>query len=82
MTRARVWHAGRPLAGIVRGDRIELETGNSIAAHDAHYLAPVVARQIIGTHLTYRSRCEEYRMQALPKCPSYFMKPLGAVSHH
>src|SRR5262249_54757717 len=34
------------------------------------------------THLAYRSRCVEYKMSALPAQPSYFMKPLGSVSHH
>ncbi len=57
MKRARVLYASRPVSGIVRGDRIELDDGASIAAGTAVYLAPVQPRQIIATHLTYRSRC-------------------------
>jgi 5-oxopent-3-ene-1,2,5-tricarboxylate decarboxylase/2-hydroxyhepta-2,4-diene-1,7-dioate isomerase len=82
MTHARVLHDSRPAHGIVSGHTIALETGESIPAETASYLAPVVPRQIIATHLTYRSRCVEYRMAALPAFPSYFMKPLGSVSHH
>lgn len=82
MTRARVLHHGRVTSGVVDGDRVVLETGDTIRASEATYLAPVTPRQIIATHLTYRSRCIEYRMAALPAWPSYFMKPLGSVSHH
>jgi 5-oxopent-3-ene-1,2,5-tricarboxylate decarboxylase/2-hydroxyhepta-2,4-diene-1,7-dioate isomerase len=82
MKRARVVHGSRVLGGIVTGDTIALETGGSIAADTASYAAPVVPRQIIATHLTYRSRCIEYRMSAFPSFPSYFMKPLGSLSHH
>lgn len=80
MTHARVLHAGRPVGGIVQGDRIALETGDTVSASGARYLAPIVPRQIIATHLSYRSRCLEYKMSALPAYPSYFMKPLGSVS--
>jgi 5-oxopent-3-ene-1,2,5-tricarboxylate decarboxylase / 2-hydroxyhepta-2,4-diene-1,7-dioate isomerase len=86
MTHARVLHAGRAVTGLLerdaRGDRLVLETGDTVAAAEARYLAPIVPRQIIATHLTFRSRCVEYRMSALPAFPSYFMKPLGSVSHH
>jgi 5-oxopent-3-ene-1,2,5-tricarboxylate decarboxylase/2-hydroxyhepta-2,4-diene-1,7-dioate isomerase len=68
--------------GIVDGDRIALTSGDNVAARDAVHLAPVSPRQIIATHLTYRSRCVEYRMSALPAYPSYFMKPLGSASAH
>jgi 5-oxopent-3-ene-1,2,5-tricarboxylate decarboxylase/2-hydroxyhepta-2,4-diene-1,7-dioate isomerase len=68
--------------GIVNGDAIALETGAAIAMQSAEFRAPVQPRQIIATHLTYRSRCIEYKMSALPAFPSYFMKPLGSVSHH
>jgi 5-oxopent-3-ene-1,2,5-tricarboxylate decarboxylase / 2-hydroxyhepta-2,4-diene-1,7-dioate isomerase len=80
--RARVLCKGQPAAGVVQGDFIVLENGEKISVHDADYLAPIAPRQIIATHLTYRSRCEEYRMKALPSFPSYFLKPLGSVSHH
>jgi 5-oxopent-3-ene-1,2,5-tricarboxylate decarboxylase / 2-hydroxyhepta-2,4-diene-1,7-dioate isomerase len=80
--RARVLYKGQPAAGVVQDDFIALESGEKIAVSDAEYLPPITPRQIIATHLTYRSRCEEYKMKALPAFPSYFMKPVGSVSHH
>jgi len=80
--RARVLYNGKPAAGVVQGDVIVLERGEKIPVTEASYLTPIVPRQIIATHLTYRSRCEEYKMKALPSFPSYFMKPIGSVSHH
>jgi 5-oxopent-3-ene-1,2,5-tricarboxylate decarboxylase / 2-hydroxyhepta-2,4-diene-1,7-dioate isomerase len=82
MKRARVFHGSSAVAGLVTGNMLALETGELIPADSAAYLPPVQPRQIIATHLTYRSRCVEYRMASLPAYPSYFMKPLGAVSHH
>ena len=82
MKRARVLHHARAVQGIVTGSTIALSTGESIPADSAAYLAPIEPRQIIATHLTYRSRCLEYRMSSMPVYPSYFMKPLGSVSHH
>lgn len=82
MKRARVLHRGVSVSGVVRGELLTLEDGTSIPLSDANYLAPVVPRQIFAVHLTYRSRCEEYKMKALPAVPSYFMKPVSSVSHH
>ena len=36
--------------------------------------------KIVATHLSYRSRCEEYKMAAPPQYPSYFLKPLNTIS--
>jgi 5-oxopent-3-ene-1,2,5-tricarboxylate decarboxylase / 2-hydroxyhepta-2,4-diene-1,7-dioate isomerase len=82
MKRARVFHGGAPKAGVVHGEFLVLEDGSRIGVNEASYLAPIVPRQILATHLTYRSRCEEYKMKALPAFPSYFMKPVSSVSHH
>ena len=82
MKRARVLYQGQPAVGAVRDDSIVLQNGGKMAVADADYLPPITPRQIIATHLTYRSRCEEYKMKALPSFPSYFMKPVGSVSHH
>ncbi len=82
MTRARVWHDGQLVAAVVEGDALVLENGTRVPSAGARYASPIAPRQIIATHLTYRSRCVEYRMAAPPEYPSYFMKPLGAVSHH
>ncbi len=38
--------------------------------------------KIIATHLSYRSRCDEYAMAAPPEFPSYFLKPPTSVSGH
>ncbi|HUU35177.1 MAG TPA: fumarylacetoacetate hydrolase family protein [Vicinamibacterales bacterium] len=82
MTRARVWHDGRLVAAVLEGDRLVLAGGARVPAATARYAAPIQPRQIIATHLTYRSRCVEYKMAAPPQYPSYFMKPLGTVSAH
>jgi 5-oxopent-3-ene-1,2,5-tricarboxylate decarboxylase/2-hydroxyhepta-2,4-diene-1,7-dioate isomerase len=82
MKHARVWHEGALVAAVLDGDTLVLESGARVAAAAARYGAPIDPRQIIATHLTYRSRCVEYKMAAPPQYPSYFMKPLGAVSSH
>jgi 5-oxopent-3-ene-1,2,5-tricarboxylate decarboxylase / 2-hydroxyhepta-2,4-diene-1,7-dioate isomerase len=82
MTRARVWHDGVLEAAVVDGDALVLASGVRLPRAAARLGPPVAPRQIVATHLTYRSRCDEYKMAALPQFPSYFMKPLGAVSSH
>jgi 5-oxopent-3-ene-1,2,5-tricarboxylate decarboxylase/2-hydroxyhepta-2,4-diene-1,7-dioate isomerase len=78
----RIGHDGHAIAATlegetVRGDGIALPVG-----HVARWLSPVSPGKIIGTHLTYRSRAEEYRMARLPSQPSYFMKPPSSLSAH
>jgi len=80
--RARILWQGKPADGVVEGESIVLANGQRVAASEARFLSPIMPRQIVATHLTYRSRCEEYKMKFPPAYPSYFMKPLGAVSHH
>jgi 5-oxopent-3-ene-1,2,5-tricarboxylate decarboxylase / 2-hydroxyhepta-2,4-diene-1,7-dioate isomerase len=82
MKHARVLHDARVVHGSVVRDTIALDTGELIPVETAAYLAPIEPRQIIAAHLTYRSRCVEYQMASFPAYPSYFMKPLGSVSHH
>lgn len=82
MKRARVMNGGEPLWGIVDGQRIRLQNGNEIDVADAEYLTPVEPSKIIATHLTYRSRCEEYKMARLPDVASYFLKPPSSLSYH
>jgi 5-oxopent-3-ene-1,2,5-tricarboxylate decarboxylase/2-hydroxyhepta-2,4-diene-1,7-dioate isomerase len=82
MKRVRVEYEGRVLDGTLDGNTIrarEVELG--IEDVD-RWLAPVTPGKIIGTHLTYRSRAEEYGMARLPSEPSYFMKPPSSVSGH
>jgi 5-oxopent-3-ene-1,2,5-tricarboxylate decarboxylase/2-hydroxyhepta-2,4-diene-1,7-dioate isomerase len=71
---ASAW--GRLVAGT-----IELDAGGSIDAAAARYLAPVEPTKIIATHLSYRSRVDEYRAR-VPAEPSYFLKPLTTLNGH
>lgn len=67
---------GRPA-----GDDIVLDDGARIPTARASYLAPVEPTKIIATHLTYRSRVEEYAARTPPE-PSYFMKPPTTLNGH
>ena len=82
MKHARILWEGRPEWGVVAGGAVRLRSGTLVHVEDAHYLPPAEPTKIIGTHLSYRSRCEEYRMKAPPDCPSYFMKPPSSLSAH
>jgi 5-oxopent-3-ene-1,2,5-tricarboxylate decarboxylase/2-hydroxyhepta-2,4-diene-1,7-dioate isomerase len=67
--------------GRLAGDEIVLDSSDRIAAGSAGYLAPVEPSKIIATHLTYRSRVEEYAARTPPE-PSYFMKPPTTLNGH
>jgi 5-oxopent-3-ene-1,2,5-tricarboxylate decarboxylase / 2-hydroxyhepta-2,4-diene-1,7-dioate isomerase len=82
MRHVRIEHDGRPLDGILDGDRIRAESAEIPAGEVRRWLAPVTPGKIIATHLTYRSRAEEYLMARLPETPSYFMKPPSSLSAH
>jgi 5-oxopent-3-ene-1,2,5-tricarboxylate decarboxylase/2-hydroxyhepta-2,4-diene-1,7-dioate isomerase len=82
MRRVRIEVEGRPLWGTPAGAAIELEDGTTVSEAEARYLPPVEPRTIFATHLTYRSRAEEYRMERLPSVPSYFLKPPSSLSAH
>jgi 5-oxopent-3-ene-1,2,5-tricarboxylate decarboxylase/2-hydroxyhepta-2,4-diene-1,7-dioate isomerase len=78
----RIEHDGRVVEARlddhgVRGDGVEVAV-----AKVERWLAPVTPGKILATHLTYRSRAEEYRMARLPSEPSYFMKPPSSLSAH
>ncbi len=82
MKHARVRHEGRAVEGILDEGSVVAD-GIAIAVGDVErWLAPVTPGKIIATHLTYRSRAEEYRMARLPSAPSYFMKPPSSLSAH
>ena len=51
---------GVALWGRLEKDLIVLDDGGEIPESDARYLAPVEPGKIIGVHLAYRSRIEEY----------------------
>jgi len=79
--RVRVTVNGTAQWGRLDGDAIELESGERIEEATATYLAPVQPSKIIATHLTYRSRVEEYAARTPPE-PSYFMKPPTTLNGH
>ncbi len=58
-----------------------LDDDRRLDAATATYLAPVQPSKIIATHLTYRSRVEEYAART-PAEPSYFMKPPSSLNGH
>jgi 5-oxopent-3-ene-1,2,5-tricarboxylate decarboxylase / 2-hydroxyhepta-2,4-diene-1,7-dioate isomerase len=82
MRRVRIDLDGRPAWGVPSGDAIELPDGRRLAERKANYLAPAEPSKIVATHLTYRTRAEEYGMTRLPEVPSYFLKPPSSVSAH
>jgi 5-oxopent-3-ene-1,2,5-tricarboxylate decarboxylase/2-hydroxyhepta-2,4-diene-1,7-dioate isomerase len=82
MRRVRIEQHGRPVEGSLDGDRIRAGGTDINVAEVRRWLAPITPSKIIATHLTYRSRAEEYRMARLPQTPSYFMKPPSSLSAH
>jgi 5-oxopent-3-ene-1,2,5-tricarboxylate decarboxylase / 2-hydroxyhepta-2,4-diene-1,7-dioate isomerase len=58
-----------------------LDDDRRLDAATATYLAPVQPSKIIATHLTYRSRVEEYAART-PSEPSYFLKPPSSLNGH
>jgi 5-oxopent-3-ene-1,2,5-tricarboxylate decarboxylase/2-hydroxyhepta-2,4-diene-1,7-dioate isomerase len=79
---ARIRHNGEPVEGRLEGEEIVLAGGERVAAAGAEWLCPVQPSKIVATHLSYRSRCEEYAMASPPAHPSYFLKPPSSLSHH
>jgi 5-oxopent-3-ene-1,2,5-tricarboxylate decarboxylase/2-hydroxyhepta-2,4-diene-1,7-dioate isomerase len=65
----------------VEGDELITADGERVHAADADYLPPVEPTKIIATHLTYRSRVDEF-MTRLPPAPTYFHKPTTALNAH
>lgn len=63
------------------GDSLVAGDGRSVAINDAAHLAPVEPTKIICIHLNYRSRVEEF-MTKLPPAPTYFHKPITALTGH
>ena len=72
---------GSPAWGRLDGDEVSLDGGSRVPVADAQFLAPVEPTKIIATHLTYRSRVDEYAARVPPE-PSYFMKPPTTLNGH
>jgi 5-oxopent-3-ene-1,2,5-tricarboxylate decarboxylase/2-hydroxyhepta-2,4-diene-1,7-dioate isomerase len=78
----RIEHDGRAVEGELDGDSVRADGLELKLDEVRRWLPPVKPGKILATHLTYRSRAEEYRMAQLPRTPSYFMKPPSSVSAH
>ena len=63
------------------GGRLVSGDGRSVTIAEAVHLAPVTPTKIICIHLNYRSRVEEF-MTKLPSAPTYFHKPITALTGH
>lgn len=82
MKRAHIHHQGMNVWGVVEGDQIRLPSGQTVPVDAAQYLPVTQPSKIIAPHLTYRSRCLEYKMTQIPTEPHFFLMPPTAVSYH
>jgi 5-oxopent-3-ene-1,2,5-tricarboxylate decarboxylase / 2-hydroxyhepta-2,4-diene-1,7-dioate isomerase len=80
--RVRIEYEGTAREGRLEGAEVVLDDGARLATEDARWLAPVQPSKVVATHLSYRSRCDEYRMEHPPEAPSYFLKPPSSLSAH
>jgi 5-oxopent-3-ene-1,2,5-tricarboxylate decarboxylase / 2-hydroxyhepta-2,4-diene-1,7-dioate isomerase len=78
----RLEHDGRAVGGELAGETVRTDGRELKLDEVRRWLPPVDPGKIVATHLTYRSRAEEYRMAQLPRTPSYFMKPPSSLSAH
>ncbi|HXV71178.1 MAG TPA: fumarylacetoacetate hydrolase family protein [Acidimicrobiia bacterium] len=77
----RILLHGREVHTHVDGDELVTTDGDRIPVEGAHHLPPVEPTKIIATHLTYRSRVDEF-MTRLPPAPTYFHKPTTSLNSH
>ncbi|HTX10715.1 MAG TPA: fumarylacetoacetate hydrolase family protein [Solirubrobacteraceae bacterium] len=82
MKHVRIEHEGRVVEGTLDGEVIRAQGLKLRTADVRRWLSPVTPSKILATHLTYRSRAEEYKMARMPSEPSYFMKPPSSLSGH
>jgi 5-oxopent-3-ene-1,2,5-tricarboxylate decarboxylase/2-hydroxyhepta-2,4-diene-1,7-dioate isomerase len=73
---------GSRVDGELVGDEVRAGGRTVPVGEVERWLAPVTPSKILATHLTYRSRAEEYAMAQLPQAPSYFLKPPSSLSGH
>jgi len=79
---ARIEYDGRAVEGELAGDALRADGLELKLDEVERWLPPVEPGKILATHLTYRTRAEEYRMAQLPSSPSYFLKPPSSLSAH
>ena len=84
MKHVRIEHDGRAVEGTLDGEVIRAGGLELRTAEVQRWLSPIpiIPSKILATHLTYRSRAEEYKMARMPSEPSYFMKPPSSLSGH
>ena len=85
MKHARIEVDGRAEHALLSDDgaTLTLDDGRTVAAADAAWLPAVEApSKIVATHLSYRSRMEEYAMKRHLTAPAFFLKPPSSVSAH
>lgn len=75
-------HGGEVVDCALEGDALVTASGERIDPASADWRAPVEPSKIAATHLSYRSRCDEYAMARPPAEPSYFLKPPSSLSWH
>lgn len=63
------------------GEELVCRDGRRVAIDNAVHLPPVDPQKIICVHLNYKSRVDEF-MTKLPPAPTFFHKPLTALSSH
>ena len=77
----RILLDGYPTVVELKEDALVSADGRTVKPEDAVHLPPVEPRKIICVHLNYKSRVDEY-MTKLPATPTYFHKPVTALSGH
>ena len=77
----RILLEGTPVLTQRDGDQLIAADGRSVGVGEATHLAPCSPSKIICVHLNYRSRVEEF-MTKLPAAPTYFQKPVSALTGH
>jgi 5-oxopent-3-ene-1,2,5-tricarboxylate decarboxylase/2-hydroxyhepta-2,4-diene-1,7-dioate isomerase len=77
----RILLEGYPTIATREGDSLVAADGRSVSVDEAVHLAPCEPTKIICVHLNYQSRVDEF-MTRLPPAPTYFHKPISALSGH
>ncbi|HEY6634636.1 MAG TPA: fumarylacetoacetate hydrolase family protein, partial [Acidimicrobiia bacterium] len=77
----RILVEGRAVDARLDGDHLVTDDGERVPIAEAYHLPPVEPSKIIATHLTYRSRVDEF-MTRLPPAPTYFQKPTSSLNGH
>ena len=77
----RILLDGYPTVMRPDGNTLRANDGRSVHVDKAVHLPPTEPRKVICVHLNYRSRVDEY-MTKLPVAPTYFHKPVTALSSH